>query len=258
MSEFIVIFIASTLAGVGTGFAGLSAAVFIAPMLTVFLDIEAFEAVGIALASDVLASAASAVTYAKNQNIDFRRGKPLAISVVLFTVIGSIVSFFFMTLSFGNSIMTYWMIAATIVLGVNFLVRPVKKNQENRWKLPMHDTIIGILGGAYIGFVCGFQGTGGGLLMLFVLNILLRFEFKTAVGTSVSIMSITALIGAAAHFAINGIPDGSLLFLCVFITLISAEITAIIANRVKPSLLKRMTGFIMVGSGIIMLCEKLL
>ena len=57
-------------AGLGTGFAGLSAAAIISPMLITFLGFEPYEAVGIALASDVLASATSAYTYGKNKNLD--------------------------------------------------------------------------------------------------------------------------------------------------------------------------------------------
>ena len=55
--KFIVCFIAGIGAGLGTGFAGMSAAAVISPMLITFLDMPASEAVGIALASDVLASA---------------------------------------------------------------------------------------------------------------------------------------------------------------------------------------------------------
>ena len=47
-------------AGLGTGFAGMSAAAVITPMLVTFLGMEPYAAVGIALASDVLASAVSA------------------------------------------------------------------------------------------------------------------------------------------------------------------------------------------------------
>ena len=58
--KFIVCFIAGIGAGLGTGFAGMSAAAVISPILITFLDMPAYEAVGIALASDVLASAVSA------------------------------------------------------------------------------------------------------------------------------------------------------------------------------------------------------
>ena len=57
MFKFLICFIAGIGAGLGTGFAGMSAAAVISPMLITFLGMPAYEAVGIALASDVLASA---------------------------------------------------------------------------------------------------------------------------------------------------------------------------------------------------------
>ena len=74
MYRFIICFIAGIGAGLGTGFAGMSAAAVISPMLITFLGLPAYEAVGIALASDVLASAVSAYTYGKNKNLDIRNG----------------------------------------------------------------------------------------------------------------------------------------------------------------------------------------
>ena len=53
--------------GLGTGFAGMSAAAVISPMLITFLHMDPYMAVGIALSSDVLASAVSAYTYHKNR-----------------------------------------------------------------------------------------------------------------------------------------------------------------------------------------------
>ena len=70
----IVCFIAGIGAGLGTGFAGMSAAAVIAPILITFLKMDPYMAVGIALASDVLASAISAYTYGKSKNLDIRNG----------------------------------------------------------------------------------------------------------------------------------------------------------------------------------------
>ena len=72
--KFIVCFIAGAGAGIGTGFAGMSAAAAISPMLIAFLGMPAYEAVGIALASDVLASGVSSITYGKNKNLDVKMG----------------------------------------------------------------------------------------------------------------------------------------------------------------------------------------
>ena len=90
--EIIVCFISGMGVGLGTGFAGLSAAAVISPMLITFLEIPAYEAIGIALASDVLASAVSAYTYGKSKNIDLKNGIIMLISVLIFTLIGSFVA----------------------------------------------------------------------------------------------------------------------------------------------------------------------
>ncbi len=88
MFKFLICFIAGIGAGLGTGFAGMSAAAVISPMLITFLGMPAYEAVGIALASDVLASAVSAYTYGKNKNLDIRNGMVMMITVLAFTLLG--------------------------------------------------------------------------------------------------------------------------------------------------------------------------
>ena len=94
LEKLLVCLIAGAGAGFGTGLAGLSAAAVIAPMLMTFLDVNAYEAVGIALASDVLASAASACTYRKNRNIDVKNGVIMLVSVLVFTFVGSYLASF--------------------------------------------------------------------------------------------------------------------------------------------------------------------
>jgi uncharacterized membrane protein YfcA len=50
-------------------------------------------------------------------------------------------------------------------------------------------------------------GAGGGMMMLFVLTTFLSYQMHMAVGTSVFIMTFTALTGGISHFAIGGKPD---------------------------------------------------
>ena len=85
----LVTFFAGMGAGLGTGFAGMSAAAVISPMLITFLHMDPYMAVGIALSSDVLASAVSAYTYHKNKNLDIQNGLIMMASVLAFTVVGS-------------------------------------------------------------------------------------------------------------------------------------------------------------------------
>ena len=90
--KLVICFLAGMGAGLGTGFAGMSAAAVISPMLIAFLGMEPYMAVGIAVASDVLASAVSAYTYGKNKNLDIKNGLVMMAAVLAFTLVGSYVS----------------------------------------------------------------------------------------------------------------------------------------------------------------------
>lgn len=256
MFTFIICAVAGLGAGIATGFAGLSAAVFIVPMLVTFLDVSSYEAIGIALASDVLASAVSTITYARHGNIDIKRSLPLFITIIIFTILGSIAGYYFTSFSFGETAMSYWTVIIALALGVKFLFRPVKQAREGK-DAPKKHFLLSVLCGIYIGIVCGFQGTGGGMMMLFALTLVLGYGFKVAVGTSVFIMTLTALIGAGSHFAINGLPDLVMLGLCAGFTLIGSLGASLIANRIHAVHCNRATGIILVISGIIMLWTQL-
>ncbi|MEQ2442644.1 TSUP family transporter [Pseudoflavonifractor sp. CLA-AP-H29] len=110
----------------------------------------------------------------------------------------------------------------------------------------------GAAGGACIGLICGFFGAGGGMMMLMVLTVLLGYELKTAVGTSVFVMTFSALTGAVSHFALGSPPRPDLLVLCVVFTLAWAQIAAKIAARADARLLNRLTGVILTLLGLVL------
>lgn len=252
MSLFITIlvtFFAGMGAGLGTGFAGMSAAAVISPMLITFLGIDPYLAVGIALSSDVLASAVSAYTYGKNKNLDIKNGIIMMLSVLLFTVIGSYVSSLVPSTTMGN-----FSVFMTLLLGIKFIVKPVMTTKEAMGSVSAKKRAIqSVLCGVLIGFICGFVGAGGGMMMLLILTSVLGYELKTAVGTSVFIMTFTALTGAVSHFAIGGMPDLLVWILCVIFTLLWARIAAVFANKAAPKTLNRATGVILVVLGIVIL-----
>lgn len=243
---FIVCFIAGIGAGLGTGFAGMSAAAVISPMLITFLGFDAYDAVGIALASDVLASAVSAYTYGKNKNLDVKNGLVMMITVLIFTMVGSFVSSLVPNQTMGG--MSVFM---TFVLGIKFIVKPVMTTKEAMTAVePKKRFMQSIICGIFIGFICGFIGAGGGMMMLLILTSVLGYELKTAVGTSVFIMAFTAFTGSMSHFAIGGAPDMWALVFCVFSTLLWARIAAKIANKASAKTLNRATGVILVVLGV--------
>ena len=120
--KILVCFIAGAGAGIGTGFAGMSAAAVIGPMLITFLSIPAYDAVGIGLISDVLASLVSAYTYKKSGNLDIKNSLPLLVSVLIATMLGSFVAMFL-----PEQAMSGTMQIALIIIGLRFILKPENK-----------------------------------------------------------------------------------------------------------------------------------
>ncbi|MDO4500514.1 MAG: sulfite exporter TauE/SafE family protein [Erysipelotrichaceae bacterium] len=255
MSTLFIIFItflAGMGAGLGTGFAGMSAAAVISPMLITFLHIEPYTAVGIALSSDVLASAVSAYTYKKHGNLDIKRGLLMMAMVLIFTVVGSYVSSIVPARTMGS-----FSTVMTLFLGIKFILKPVMTTKSDMEAVSKKKQLIGsLLCGSMVGFICGFVGAGGGMMMLLILTSVLGYELKSAVGTSVFIMTFTALTGALSHFSFGNAPDLMIMALCIFFTFVWARIAAVFANKAKPETLNRAVGIVLTVLGIIILIFK--
>ena len=228
--KLIVYLLAGMGAGIGTGLAGLSAAAVISPMLITFLHFDPYQAVGIALASDVLASAVSAYTYKKHGNLDVRHGVIMLFSVLAFTLVGSYIASLLPGTTMGN-----FSVFMTLLLGIKFIIRPVMteksalENKSERTKIIQSLTSV------------------------------LGYELKTAVGTSVFIMAFTAFTGAASHFFIDGsLPDLGALFFCILFTFLGARVAALFANKAPSKTLNRVTGVVLSLLGLLMVGVKFL
>ncbi|MFI3312895.1 MAG: sulfite exporter TauE/SafE family protein [Eubacteriales bacterium] len=241
-----IAFVAGIGAGLGTGLAGMSAAVVVSPMLITFLGVDPYIAIGVALASDVLASAVSAYTYGKNKHLDIKNGMAMMIPVLIFTLLGSILSSYVPPVAMGNM-----SLYATVIMGLKFLIAPVNTKESKMQNLTAKERLIrSLITGTAIGLVCGFIGAGGGIMMLMILTLVLGYELKTAVGTSVFIMAFTALTGAVSHFVIGGMPDMLTLIVAVLSTLLWARLAALFANKASTKTLNRTMGCLLTVMGI--------
>ena len=252
--KFLVCVLAGLGAGIGTGLAGLSAAAVISPMLVTFLGFPSYQAIAISLASDVLASAVSAYTYGRHKNLDIKNGSLMLGVVLVLTLVGSLVAF-----QMPNDTMSTFSVLMTLVLGLRFIICPVTGTHS---LFPNSGRAIrvteSVVCGIVIGFICGFIGAGGGMMMLLVFTSVLGYELKTAVGTSVFIMTFTALTGAVSHVAIGGSLDLFALVVCAAVTLVAAQVSAVFANRAEPKILNRVTGGVLAVLGTVMLAVHVL
>jgi uncharacterized membrane protein YfcA len=247
MTEIIVYIIGGFLAGVATGLVGLSAATIIAPLFVTALGMNPYIAIGIALASDVLASSLSAFHYIKSKNIHLKAAAVMAVFVVIFTVLTSYISSNAEPSNLGIMLNVF-----VVLLGLRFLIFPVKENSNQKiFQFTKSKFIASVFWGALIGSISGYFGAGGGLSMLVVLTVVLGYDLKTGVGTSVFIMVFTALVGSVTHIVIGGtfwIP----LLITGLSALIGANISAQFANRINHKILNIVIGLVLLVFGLVL------
>lgn len=246
-------------AGIVTGLAGLSAAVVITPLLVSACNWASYDTVTVALASDVLASLLSAYTYYKNKNIDVKNGGLVAITAFTGSVIGSYCGYLFSQAQPDG--LGYISMATTIFLGIKFLFKPITQGadaSDGKNILSHKKTLLAMVLGCGIGWVCGFTGSGGGILMLTVFTMVLGYNLKVAVGTSTMIMTVVALTGAASHVLMGASVEPVPAVITILSCLIGAYVSAKFANRCEIVKLNRVVGVVLAILGVVTILIKLI
>ena len=259
--EYVFYVLAALGAGAGTGLAGLSAATVMVPVLIVLCpsfggQTGVYQATAIALASDILGSAVTASTYARNKNIDLKRSRIMLVCIVAMCTVGSYAAFIVENAVLGN-----FSLILTFLIGIRFLVKPdtAAKNAPRRGvRLKGWEIAASLFFGLTIGFGTGFVGTGGGMMMLLVFTVFLRMPLKTAVGTSTFIMTFTALIASVSHILIHPaivLEKHDALLICVAVATAASLFSSRFANRINDRVTGLVTGaaLTLLGAAMLML-----
>jgi uncharacterized membrane protein YfcA len=105
-----------------------------------------------------------------------------------------------------------------------------------------------VVAGAAVGFVTGFFGVGGGFLIVPTLAIALAFTMRTAVGTSLVIITATSLLGLAAHLLAGREIDPGVTATMTVACVAGAIAGAAFAGRIPQRVLGR--GFALLVAGV--------
>ena len=255
---WIVYVVAGLGAGIVTGLAGLSAAVVITPLLVGVCGWDSYDAVTVALAADVLASLLTAYTYYKNKNIDIKRGLMVGATALTGTIVGSYCGYLFNQAQPNG--LGYISMATTVFLGFKFLLKPINGGyggEAGENPFSPAKTVLAMVCGLGIGWVCGFTGSGGGILMLTVFTLLLGYNLKVAVGTSTLIMTAVAFVGAVSHISMGAAIHAGPMVLVILTCLLGARFAARFANKCDIEKLNRVIGCVLMILGAVTILSKL-
>jgi len=260
LSTIFAALIAGCGAGVVTGLIGASAVTFAVPVLVMFSTLTAYQAIGVSLLTDVVASLVAAWVYHKHGRLRIRPALIIATAAATGAFLGSWVSTHLPDAHLGA-------ITALIILttGIRLAVRPqsLLPHESGKPRLLMRipvsegtlHLIAGLIGGLGIGLFCGVSGAGGGISILFLLVYAMGFSPHEAIGTSVLVMAFTAAFGAAGHAAHETLP-WTLAALTAGGAVVGALAASFIANRCHERLLARVAGITFTVLAAVMLISR--
>jgi uncharacterized membrane protein YfcA len=92
---------------------------------------------------------------------------------------------------------------AALIFVLSLRMLPSKKGAPPARYKPTIPVLVVV--GSLSGFVAGLLGVGGGVILVPVLTVLLRFPVKTALGTSLAVVAAQAIPGTVTHALIGNI-----------------------------------------------------
>ena len=214
--------------------------------MVIFLNYNIYTAISLSLASDVFSSIASTYVFYKNNHVKAK----YAFLLVAFALAGIIAG------SFLSKITPSFYLLGLSAIGIILAGIRITKNKEMRFsKKIKHKKAFIFIMSLLIGFIAGYFGAGGGLMILTLLILAFNFKIHDAVGTSVLSMTFIALSGAIFHYTNMPFSLKPLIYLAPS-SFISAYLTSRYANNLNEEKLSKLAGYIITLLGVIMLLKE--
>ena len=123
----------------------------------------------------------------------------------------------------------------------------VQTSIVNRGKL----VLFSILGGVFIGFINGFLGAGGGMLLVPFLTCVLKIEPRRAHATAIFII-LPICLTSSVFYLVRGIFDFSCFLPSAIGTIIGGIIGSVLLCKLKNKVISGIFSFLLIGAGLYM------
>lgn len=182
--------------GLASGAFGIGGALLSTPGIRWVLGAPALIAVGTTLPVIIPTALTGLLTYARGGYVDRRFAFIAATSGGAFAVLGALAT----TVVPGEALLV-----ATAALILVLSLRMLRGAGRPRPHAVSPSAPVALVVGMASGFVAGILGVGGGVILVPVLTVALRFPVKTALGTSLAIVAAQAVPGTITHALIGNV-----------------------------------------------------
>jgi hypothetical protein len=256
--EIFLVLLVGCFSGMITGLTGASGVMVVVPLITILFKFPIHEAIGTSLVVDVLTSLVISATYFKNDNIALKSAGWVAISSVAMAQIGARFSDKIPERGLDSGFSFVLIVLALIIwrTGIKRDKMPVAPFDLSDYKSPLWRLVLSVLLAGGSGFMTGFIGAGGGTNILLILLFVNRFPMHKALGTSILIMSFTALSGVIGHASLGNVNLLTGIALA-FSAILTGIYCARYASKISEKSLSRLMSGVYIILGVVMMIVNL-
>lgn len=257
----IIGYLASIGIGVILGLLGGGGSILAIPILVYLFRIDAVTASAYSLFIVGVTSFVGAIPKYKDHMVNIQTGllfglpSIVAIFITRKWIVPAIPDIIFQvgTFTLSKRLLILGLFASLMIVASWSMIRRRREIQpdDHEWRVSLV-----IFEGLLIGFLTGLVGAGGGFLIIPALVWLTKLPFKTAVGTSLFVIAINALIGFMGDL-LNYKIDWNFLLLLTALAVAGILIGNSIQKKVPASRLRLIFGWLILATGIWILVEEL-
>ena len=245
----------SLIIGLLLGLLGGGGSILTVPMLVYLLHVEPKTAITTSFVVVGLSSVLALIPHARRHSVCWKSGVFFGLSGMAGAFGGGRIAAFFSS----DLLMTLFGLIS-LTTGLLMLRRPKPQSGSSSIKQPVSicpfrvPYLRVLFDGFFVGGLTGMVGVGGGFLIVPALTLLVGLPMQGAVGTSLMIIVMNALAGLGGYSQ-HAELDLPLTLQVASGALIGSAIGAILSGYVKPALLRRGFGFMVVAVGIYVLSQ---
>jgi uncharacterized membrane protein YfcA len=258
----IIGYIASVLIGISLGLIGGGGSILTVPVLVYLFNVDAVLATYYSLFVVGGTSIVGSLSYFKKGLLSLKTavffGVPSVICVYLSRtfILPSIPHSIF---TIGSFVLTksFLLMILFAVLMIFASISMIKKSSINTQPSTTYNYPMVLGKGAFVGFITGLIGAGGGFLIIPALVNFLKLPMKKAIGTSLFIISINSIIGFSFSISKTDI-NWQLLLTITLIAIIGIIIGSFISTKIDGKKLKPAFGWFVLIMGIYIILKEII
>ncbi len=256
-------YILAILTGLSLRLIGGGGSILTVPILVYFFGIDAVTASSYSLFVVGIASLTGTVNAFSQKEIAYTQvflfGIPSLLFVflmrkVIMPLIPEVINLNIFSISKGRLVL---IVFAILMIVAAYLMIKVKEHEATAVNYKANATVI-ILQGVAVGIITGFVGVGGGFLIIPALIFFSRLNMKKAVGTSLVIITLNAIIGVIGDLSNHVNIDLQLLLVFAGFAVAGIIIGGFVSKYIHDSKLKPAFGWFVFCIGLFILTESLI